>query len=72
MKEEGRYAWRTASGATRQCIAENAVSRFKGLVGVKLSARTLENQQVEARIKCRVLNRMTALGMPQSERVDVV
>ena len=71
IAEEGRYAWRVTSGATRQSLAENAVSRFKALVGVKLAARALENQQVEALVKCRVLNRMAALGLPQSERIPV-
>ena len=69
IKNEGRYAWRTASGATRQSLAENAVSRFKALVGVKLAARRFENQQVEALVKCRVLNRIASLGLPRSERV---
>ena len=50
-------------------MAENAVSRFKALVGIKLSARGLERQQVEAAVKCGVLNRMGSLGLPQSERV---
>ena len=45
------------------------MSRFKVLVGVKLTTRAFENQQVEAHVKCRVLNRMAALGMPISERV---
>ena len=69
IKDEGRYPWRTDSGATRQSLAENAVSRFKALVGVKLAAREFENQQVEALVKCRVLNRMASLGLPISERV---
>ena len=56
-------------GATRQSLAENAVSRFKALVGVKLTARAFENQQVEALVKGRVLNGMAALGLPISERV---
>lgn len=30
---EGRYVWRSSSGATRQSLAENAVFRFKALVG---------------------------------------
>lgn len=55
IKEDGPYPWRTSSGATRQSLAENAVSRFKALVGVKLTARIFENQQVEARVKCRRL-----------------
>ena len=50
-------------------MAENAVSRYKAILGVSLSARTVKNQKVEAAIKCAVLNRMAELGMPRSERV---
>ncbi len=71
IAEEGRYTWRVSSGATRQSLAENAVSRFKALVGVKLAARRFESQQVEAFVKCQVLNRMAALGLPVSERIQV-
>lgn len=69
INDEGRYVWRTASGATRQSLAENAVSRFKALVGVRLSSRKLESQRVEAQVRCRALNRMSALGLPISQRV---
>lgn len=71
IKDEGRYPWRTFSGAARQSLAENAISRFKALVGVQLSAQELQNQRVEALVKCRVLNRMAELGVPHSERVPV-
>ncbi len=71
IRDEGRYPWRTSSGATRQSLAENAVSRFKALVGVKLASREFERQQVEALVKSQVLNRMSALGMPRSERISV-
>ena len=57
------------SGATRQSLAENAISRFKALLAVKLTARTFAGQRVEALIKCKVLNRMVSLGVPVSERV---
>ena len=57
--------------ATRQSLAENAVSRFKALVGVELASREPERQQVEALVKSQVLNRMAALGMPRSERISV-
>lgn len=70
-RDEGRYVWRTSSGATRQSLAENAVSRFKGLVGGKLASLKFENQQVEARVKCRILNRLTELGMPRSRTYPV-
>lgn len=35
IKDEGRYPWQVSSGATRQTLVENAVSRFKGLIGEK-------------------------------------
>ena len=66
-----RYNWRVTSGATRQSLAENAVSRFKALVGVKLTARTFENQRIEALVKCGVLNRVSVLGLPRSERIQL-
>lgn len=69
IKAQGRYGWRTSSGCTRQSLAENAVFRFKAVFGGKLWARTFENQQVEAVLKCAVLNRMTGLGMPDTVRV---
>ena len=71
IKKEGLYVWQTSSGATRQSLAENAMSRFKAMVGIKLSARELEGQRVEAMVKCQVLNRMASLGLPVSERVPV-
>jgi hypothetical protein len=71
IKDKGQYAWRTSSGATRQSLAENAVSGFKALVGVSLASRTLERQKVEALAKSQVLNRLAALGMPKSERMTV-
>lgn len=69
IKQQGRYPWRTSSGATRHSIAENAVSRFKTLIGVKLAAREFDNQQIEALVKCRVMNRMASLGLPIAESV---
>ena len=65
----GRCAWRVRSGYKRQSLAENAVSRFKALLGPKLSARPFNNQRTEAMVTCAALNRMTHLGMPQSVRV---
>ncbi len=70
IKAEGHYGWRTSSGATRQSLAENTISRFKGLVGIKLTARRFAGQQVEAVVKCQVLNRMVSLGLPLSECIS--
>jgi hypothetical protein len=43
--------------------------RYKTIIGRRLHARTLPNQQIEAKIGCNALNRMTSLGMPVSIRV---
>ena len=69
IQQQGRYAWRVASGCTRQSLAENAVFRFKRIFGSRFRARRFDNQRVEGWIKCMVLNRMVSLGMPLSERM---
>jgi hypothetical protein len=69
IQQQGRYAWRVASGSTRQSLAENAVFRFKTIFGPKLQARRFDNQKAEGLMKCDILNRMRSLGMPVSERI---
>ena len=69
IRRHGRKKWKRDSGYHRRSKAENAMYRYKTIFGSSLWARTMENQQVEARIKSRVLNRMTALGMPESYAV---
>ena len=66
IRRHGRKKWKRDSGYHRRSKAENAMYRYKTIFGSSLWARTLENQQVEAQIKSRVLNRMTHLGMPES------
>ena len=70
IQQQGRYAWRIASGCTRQSLAENAVFRFKCIFGLNLRARRFDNQKAEGMIKCDILNRMRSLGMPVSERIE--
>ncbi|HET6239965.1 MAG TPA: hypothetical protein VFE41_34150 [Acetobacteraceae bacterium] len=43
--------------------------RYKTAVGRRLHARALPNQRTEAEIGCNVLNRITALGMPATDRI---
>lgn len=69
IRRHGRKKWKRDSGYHRRSKAENAMYRYKTIFGSSLWARTLENQRVEARIKSRVLNRMTQLGMPESYAV---
>ncbi|MDD2794811.1 MAG: IS5/IS1182 family transposase, partial [Acidocella sp.] len=57
------------SGYGRRSLAETAMFRYKTIIGRRLHARTLSNQQTEAKIACNVLSRMAGLGMPVSVRV---
>jgi hypothetical protein len=69
-----KHAMRLLRGGTpgpayeRRSLGETAVSRYKAVIGGSLRARTLPAQKTEARVACAVLNRMTGLGMPISQR----
>ena len=58
VAETGRMEWQRRTGYGRRALAETAMSRWKGLIGPKLPARTLSGQQGEAALAVSVLNRM--------------
>ncbi len=62
----GRRQWKAASGYHRRSLAETGMFRMKTLFGAAVSARHLAAQGCEALVRCAALNKMTALGMPQS------
>jgi hypothetical protein len=51
-------------------VVENAVFRYKTIIGRGRRSRTFDGQRVEAQLACRILNMMTSLGMPDSYRVE--
>ena len=57
------------SGYHQQGHVENAVFRFKTIIGPRLRARSLPAQRVEVALGCRILNQFTALGRPESVAV---
>ena len=61
----GRKKWKEQSGYHRRSLAETTMSRYKRMVGEKLQARDFQRQSTEAFIGVLMLNKMTALGMPQ-------
>ena len=67
--QHGRLGWQRRSGYGRRSLVETAMYRYKTIIGRRLHARTLPNQQTEAKIGCNVLNRMASLGMPISVRI---
>ena len=70
IRRKGRKGWKKASGYHRRSLAETQMYRDKQLIGDKLRARILTNQQVETRLGCAILNRMTHLGKPASYKVE--
>ena len=69
IEEHGRMGWQRRSGYNRRSLVETAMYRYKTGVGRRLHARTLPNQQTEAKIGCNVLNQKTTLGMPVTVRI---
>jgi hypothetical protein len=69
IQEKGRRSWERAVGYGQRSLVETAMFRYKTLIGPTLRARKFAAQQVEARLACSVINRMTELGMPLSQRV---
>ena len=65
----GRRQWRKESGAHQQAHAENGIYRYKRIIGDRLRAQHRESQKTEALIAVNVINRMTALGMPESAKI---
>jgi hypothetical protein len=66
----GRCEWKHSVGYHRRSLVETAMFRIKTLLGEQLSSRNFENQKVEAAIRCKIINRMTNLGMPRSYALD--
>jgi hypothetical protein len=69
IQAKGRLGWQKAVGYGRRSLGETAMFRYKTIIGRSLCARTLPAQRTEARVACSVLNRMTRLGMPVSQRI---
>ena len=66
IRQQGRAHWKCESGYHRRSLAETAMFRLKTLFGDRLSGRRLDTQASQVGIRCRVLNRLTHLGKPQS------
>lgn len=70
VRRIGRKRWKQESGYSGRSKIEATMFRFKTIFGDHLQAHLLHHQQVEAAIKVDALNKMMALGMPQSYRVQ--
>ena len=65
IRRVGRKRWKRQSGYHRRSLVETSMSRLKQAFGPRLKNKSFENQQTEARLRCKLLNRFTQLGMPK-------
>ena len=65
----GKRTWHTASGYSKRSKVETTSLRHQNIFGPAMRARGLATQRVEATMGCKILNRMTALGMPDSQMI---
>jgi hypothetical protein len=68
IQEKGRRGGERVVGYGQRSLVETAMFRYKTWIGPTLRARTLPAQKTEARVACSVMNRMTQLGKPISQR----
>jgi IS5 family transposase len=69
VRKLGRREWFASSGYGRRSLVENAVFRYKAILGQRMRSRSLPNQRVEVQLASKILNTMTSLGRPDSYRV---
>lgn len=69
IRTHGRKKWKRVHQYHKRSMVENTMYRYKTIFGGKLQSRMFENQVIEAKLCCKVLNRMTRCGMPQSVKV---
>ena len=70
IQRQGRKRCKKHIGYHRRSLAETGMARYKRIIGPKLRARSFLRQQVEASIGCKILNRMTHIGMPEAYKVE--
>jgi hypothetical protein len=69
IRRHGRSAWKRDSNYHQRSLAETAMFRMKTIFDDHLSTRLLSTQRTQTLIRCRALNIMTNLGIPDSYKV---
>ncbi len=67
IRRHGRSGWKREIGYHRRSLGETAMYRLKTCFGNVLKNRKLQNQRTEARLRSKILNKFTQLGLPQFE-----
>ncbi|HET8671846.1 MAG TPA: IS5 family transposase [Candidatus Saccharimonadales bacterium] len=69
IRKLGLKKWKKKVGYHTRSLVETAFFRLKRIFSDKLCSQRDETQITEVMIRCRALNRMTSLGMPESSVV---
>ena len=67
IRRIGRKRWKERAGYHIRSLSETAMHRIKCCFGNKLKNRKLKNQRTEVRLRTKILNYFTHLGLPQFE-----
>ena len=67
IRRRGRRRWKEDIGYHRRSLSETAMYRMKCCFGDHLKNRSIPNQQTEARLRSKILNKFTHLGLPEFE-----
>lgn len=67
IRQSGRKSWKESIGYHRRSLAETAMHRIKGCFGRNLKNRDFKHQRTEVRLRSKILNHFTHLGLPQFE-----
>nr|WP_271024167.1 transposase [Rhizobium sp. RCAM05973] len=70
IAKHGRKAWQAATGYNQRSRIETQIGRWKAVIGDHLHAKNIENQTAETCIAASALNRMSAFGRANYERVS--
>jgi hypothetical protein len=68
IRRVGRARWKREVDYNRRSLVETGIWRFKAITGAALSSRKPATQLTEVRTRAAALNRMTAIGMPDSDK----
>ena len=65
IRKLGRSEWKRQVDYHRRSLSETAMYRMKMLFGPMLKNRNEDSQKTEARLRCKILNHFTKLGLPK-------
>ncbi len=65
IRRHGRRRWKERVGYHRRSLSETAMHRMNRCFGDHLKNRLLPNQQAETRLRSKILNKFTQLGLPK-------